>query len=84
MQQLPLIALHLQRMRPAAHPDDFEFDDVLQVNIVPDGGLACSRATKPYTSATTPGHTIKPGYTPGGKYKTSKYVPSKMDKRAGK
>ncbi len=57
-----------------------------KLNVTPDGTpLYCAgRAKKPYTSAVTPGHTIKAGYTPSGKYKPAKFVPTKTDKRAGK
>lgn len=81
---LPLIAMHLQELRISAQTDDFYFDDSCQLNVSPDGSLAFARASKPYTSALTPAHSIKAGWTPSGKYKTAKSVPSKMDKRAGK
>ncbi|CAN5443822.1 hypothetical protein BH09SUM1_BH09SUM1_20140 [soil metagenome] len=42
------------------------------------------RSSSPPTSTMTPGHTIKAGYTSTGKWKPSKWMPSKMDKRAGK
>lgn len=83
-QQLPLVALHLQRLLPVSCPDDFAFDELVQLNIATDGGLACARASKPYTSAITPGHTVKSGYTPSGKFRSAKFVPTKTDKRAGK
>lgn len=83
-QSLPLIALHLQRMRVNAQVDDFVFDDLRASNMSPNGELAFSRASKPYTSALTPGHSLKSGYTPSGKFKPAKFVASKMDKRAGK
>ena len=82
---LPLIALHLQPLM--ANPfalDDFLYDAARRINISPEGEIACARASRPYTSALTPGHTIPSGYTPSGKWRPSKYVPGKMDKRAGK
>lgn len=61
------------------------FDTTRQFNVLPSGiPLYLARSSKPPTSCITPGHTIPSGYTPSGKYKTSKYVPSKMDKRGGK
>lgn len=78
-----LLALHLQPIR-FVPMDDYEFDEKQQVNFDAEGGLACNRASKPYTSALTPSHSIKPGWTPSGKWRPSRSVPAKMDKRAGK
>lgn len=82
---LPLIALHLQPLmtNPFAR-DQFMYDEVRRINISPEGEIACARASRPYTSAFTPGHTIPSGYTPSGKWRPSKYVPGKTDKRAGR
>lgn len=80
---LPLLAKHLQQFQHLSN-DDFRFDDLLLVNLTPEGGLACARASKPYTSVSTPGHVIKSGWTPSGKFKPSKVVGTKTDKRAGK
>lgn len=46
--------------------------------------LYANRAAKPYTNVMTAGRQIKGGFTPSGKYRTPKYIPTKMDKRAGK
>jgi hypothetical protein len=46
--------------------------------------FAMARSQQRPTSCQTPGHTIKSGYTRSGKWKPSKYVPSKTDKRAGR
>ena len=81
--QLPLIAYHLQKFRNPIAFADSAYDEARCLNIGADGELSCARASKPYTAALTPGHTIKGGYTPSG-YKPSKFVPAKMDKRAGK
>ena len=41
-------------------------------------------ASKPYTTVSTQARTVKGGYTPSGKYKPSRNVPPKMDRRSGK
>jgi len=43
-----------------------------------------SRSSRPFTPAHTATRWVKPGYTPSGKYKSGKWLPAKMDKRAGK
>lgn len=78
-----LLALHLQPIRFLSM-DDYKYDEKLQVNFDIEGELACSRSSKPYTNAQTPGHIIKSGWTPSGKWKPSRSVPTKMDKRIGK
>lgn len=83
-QHLPLLALHLSNLNVDLSIDDFSFDERLQLNLSPRGEIACARASKPYTSVSTPGHMIKGGFTPSGKYKAASYSPPKMDKRAGK
>ena len=62
------------------------FNPILKINENAQGipMFTFARSSKPPTSCSTPGHTVKSGYTPSGKWKPSKYVPSKMDKRAGK
>lgn len=62
------------------------FDDDLMMNLNDDGIpiYLAARSAKPPTACLTPGHTIKGGYTPSGKYKTATTIPAKMDKRAGK
>jgi len=84
----PLMAFFLQPFPSSIYQkdDDMVFNPVLKINetnqCVPL--FAMARSAKPPTSCNTPGHTIKSGYTPSGKYKPSKYVPGKMDKRAGR
>lgn len=85
----PLISYFLQDY-PYNEQDHVESDDSyndeLMLNITYDGvpSFLAARTAHPPTSCLTPGHTIKAGYTPSGKYKPSTYSPSKMDKRAGK
>lgn len=70
--------------------DDIEirsskYDPALMLNVLPNGTpLYLTRTKKMPTTCGTPGHTLPSGYTPSGKYKPSKYVPYKTDKRAGK
>jgi hypothetical protein len=45
---------------------------------------AGGRSSKMYTSVLTAPKTIPAGYTPSGKWKSTTYRPSRMDKRAGK
>lgn len=82
-EKAPLIAKHLEAV---VHIDnnDYVFDDHLGFNLTEDGGLACSRSSRPYTNAQTPSHMIPAGYTPSGKWKPARSVPSKMDRRVGK
>jgi len=84
----PLIAFFLQPFPSSIYQKDDEmvFNPVLQINETPQGVplFTMARSAKPPTTCRTPGHTIKAGYTPSGKYKQSKFVPDKMDKRAGK
>jgi len=83
----PLITYFLQDYPYANDVDDFDiYDEELMMNINADGipFLMAPRASKPPTTCTTPGHSIKGGYTPSGKYKPATYAPSKVDKRAGK
>jgi hypothetical protein len=64
---------------------DASYSDEMQMSMMPDGTpLYCARSKRPPTSCSTPGHMIKAGYTPSGKYKTATYVPPKSDRRAGK
>ena len=84
----PLMAFFLQPFPSSIYKkdDDMVFNPVLKINetnqCVPLFTMA--RSSSPPTSCSTPGHTIKGGFTPSGKYKTAKYVPGKTDKRAGK
>jgi hypothetical protein len=84
----PLMAFFLQPFPSSIYTDDEEavFNPILNMNETPQGLplFMAARTSKPPTSCTTPGHTIKSGYTPSGKWKPSKYVSTKTDKRAGK
>jgi len=65
--------------------DGIEYDAVRQANVDRDGALAwCARTRRRPTSAYTAGHRIKAGYTRSGKWRPSKWIPGKTDKRAGK
>ncbi len=46
--------------------------------------LFAALSRTPPTSTMTPGKTRPGGYNSNGKYLPSKYIPAKMDKRAGK
>lgn len=81
---LPLVSFHLQGLRTQPFSDDFVYDEARRINLSPDGNIACSLASKPYTSCYTPGHTIPAGHTPSGKYRSSRFVNGKTDKRSGK
>jgi hypothetical protein len=85
----PLISYYLQ---PYPYSDDngvedeSYYDDAQMMNMSKDGVpfYLAARSSTPPTTCTTPGHTIKGGYTPSGKYKPATYSPQKADKRAGK
>jgi len=85
----PLMAFFLQPFPSSIYnkkDDDMVFNPILKINETNQGVplFTMARSAHPPTSCSTPGHTIKSGYTPSGKYRPSKYVPGKMDKRAGK
>jgi hypothetical protein len=84
----PLMAFYLQPFPSSIYPKDDEmvFNPMLKINETHQGVplFMAGRSSKPPTSCHTPGHTIKSGYTPSGKWRPSKYVPGKTDKRAGK
>jgi hypothetical protein len=84
----PLMTFFLQPFPSSVYTEDKEsvFNPVLNINESQQGVplFMAGRSAKPPTSCHTPGHTIKSGYTPSGKWKPSKYVPGKTDKRAGK
>jgi hypothetical protein len=69
-----------------AETQEAVYDTSARMNMTEEGipFFMAGRSSKPPTSCSTPGHTVKSGYTPSGKWKPSKYVPSKTDKRAGK
>jgi hypothetical protein len=84
----PLMAFFLQPFPSSIYQkdDDMVFNPVLKINETNQGVplFTMARSAKPSTSCSTPGHTIKAGYTKSNKWKPAKYVPGKMDKRAGK
>jgi hypothetical protein len=89
--KMPLMAFYLQPYPQmyglsTEEEETAVYDTFSQMNVTPYGIplFMGGRTAKPPTSCSTPGHTIKSGYTPSGKWRTSKYVPSKTDKRAGK
>jgi hypothetical protein len=65
--------------------EEDKYSEELQMSILPSGELTWSaRSRRRPTSCHTAGHTIKAGYTRSGKYKGSRYVKSRRDKRVGK
>lgn len=91
----PRLPKVLAFVSPCPFVAEFEVSDQLeqnaaydvdrQLSVLPNGSpLYCVRYPTPPTSTFTPGHTIPAGYTSTGKYKPTKYVPGKTDKRAGK
>ena len=74
---------------PCFDPEDVvegdTYSDDLQMRILPSGDLVWNaRSRRIPTSCWTAGHRIKAGYTRSGKYKPSRYVKGKSDKRGGK
>jgi len=88
VEKKPLMAFFLQPFPSAVYEKDDKmiFNHVLKINETDQGVplFTMARSATPPTSCNTPGHTVKSGYTSTGKYKPSKYMPSKTDKRAGK
>lgn len=90
--KLPMMLSHLTTCHLSQNymSDDEIFDNATfsvdqKINIHESGiPLYCTRYQSPPTSAHTPGHVIPSGYTPSGKFKNSRVVQSKLDKRAGK
>jgi hypothetical protein len=84
----PLMAFFLQPFPSSIYKkdDDMVFNPILKINETNQGVplFTMARTSTPPTSCSTPGHTVKAGYSSTGKYKPAKYMPSKMDKRAGK
>jgi len=69
----------------AIDASEIAFDAALGLNRLEGGEIAWSSRSSRYpTSCHTAGRTVKAGYTRSGKWKPSKYVPSKTDRRAGK
>lgn len=89
--KLPMMLSHLTTCHLSQNYmlDDELFENATfsvdqKINIHVSGiPLYCTRTKSPPTSAISPGHMIQGGYTPSGKYKTARYVPPKLDKRAG-
>lgn len=91
-ENLPMMAFFL---RPTPFANDF-IDDEKQNSsatwneelgmMVLEGGepLWAALSKRPPTTCTTPGKTRPAGYNKAGKYLPSKYISSKLDKRAGK
>lgn len=74
---------------PCIDPDLIHVDDTyseeLQMRILADGSLVWNALSRKYpTSCWTAGHRTKAGYTKKGKYKPSRYIKGKTDKRGGK
>jgi hypothetical protein len=84
----PLMSFFLQPFPSSIYTEDEEavFNPILNMNVTLHGIplFMAGRSAKPPTSCHTAGHTIKSGYTPSGKWRPSKSVPGKTDKRAGK
>jgi len=56
-----------------------------RLNVTRDDRIAWSARSRRYpTRCYTKGHRIKAGYTRSGKYKSSRYVSGKSDRRGGK
>lgn len=61
------------------------YSEKKQMMVFKDEDLKWSaRSARMPTSCHTAGHRLKAGYTRSGKYKPSKYISGKTDKRAGK
>ena len=85
----PLISYFLATYPYGPDDHDFpagtEFCEIRQLSVLPDGApVYASRSKSPPTSTMTPGHTLPAGYTRAGNWKPAKYMPAKMDKRAGR
>ena len=65
--------------------EEDKYSEEMQMSILPSGELSWSaRSRRRPTSCHTAAHRLKAGYTRSGKYKSSRMVPGKRDKRAGK
>jgi len=65
--------------------DDASYSNELQMSVYPSGELLWrARSQRRPTSCSTAGHRIKSGYTSSGKWKPSRVVPSRTDKRVGR
>jgi len=65
--------------------DEMTFNPTEQVNYFGDGvAVWNARTRRRPTNCYTAGHRLKAGYTRSGKYRGSRYIPGKTDRRAGK
>ena len=65
--------------------DEMTFNSTEQVNYFGDGvAVWNARTRRRPTNCYTAGHRLKAGYTRSGKYRGSRYIPGKTDRRAGK
>jgi len=65
--------------------EEDKYSEEMQMSVLPSSELTWSaRSQRRPTSCHTAGHRLKAGYTRSGKYKPSKYIPGKTDKRSGK
>ena len=83
----------LYRFRQRASTDPANEEEVEELyycldrklNVTRDGRISWSARTRRRpTHCYTQGHRLKAGYTRSGKYKPSRYINGKSDKRAGK
>ena len=87
-QKKPLISFFLHPYPSSLYKDEeiVIFNPISKMNESPNGIplFMMARTSRPPTSCTTPGHRIKAGYTRSGKYRPSKWMPQKTDKRVGR
>ena len=70
---------------PGQELEDIKYSDEFQLGILPSGELTWSaRSKKRPTSCSTSSRRIKSGYTQSGKWKPSRVVPARRDRRVGK
>lgn len=71
-------------------PDDGDVEELYfclerKLNVTGDGQIAWSARSRRYpTRCYTNAHRLRAGYTSSGKWKPSKVVPGKSDRRAGR
>jgi len=81
--------LNFKQEIPCIDPDqeleDIKYSDALQLGILPSGELTWSaRSKKRPTSCSTPSRRIKSGYSSSGKWKPSRVVRARRDRRVGR
>jgi hypothetical protein len=70
---------------PDQELEDIKYSDALQLGILPSGVLTWSaRSKRRPTSCSTGSRRIKSGYTSSGKWKPSRVVKARRDRRVGK